>query len=159
MQHRGMVPLSCAWQESRLVALLPPEMVARATAAAGIVLHPGVTQKGCPFCSSSQSQELRDTEIQRATHAKALMSSAGLRLAAGPKPTSLLPQGYGQRVVHHPTATCSLFASPSTLSGALVCPPVCHSSDATKTMPGTPAHIKLFLPLPPRQLKHPLEVS
>lgn len=141
-----------------LAALLPSEMLARTTAAAGVVLHPDVTQKLYPFCNSSQSQELRDTETQCATCAKAVMSSAGLRpaIASGATATSLLPQACGQWAVHQPKTTCSPFASPNTLFcvswDTLACPSVRHSSDSTRTMPITPAHIRLFPPLRPKQL-------
>lgn len=51
-------------RRTRLAALLLPDMLSRTTTAAGAVLHPDVTLKRHPSCNSSQSQELRDTEIQ-----------------------------------------------------------------------------------------------
>lgn len=114
-------PSSELGRRAGLVALLPPEVLARTTAAAGAVLHPNVTQKGYPFCNSSQSQELWDTEIQCATHAKAVMSSAGLRraVASGATATCLLPQGCGHWAVHQPKAICCLCFSQYLLLCAL----------------------------------------
>lgn len=100
---------ACPGKRARLVAWLPWEVLARTTSAAWAVCTLMSPRKDAP--SATQSQELRDTEIHCATCAKAVMSSAGLRLAAvsGAPATPLLPQGCSQGAVPHLKATFSLF--------------------------------------------------
>lgn len=89
--------------------------------------HSSSRCSSAPWCYTAKISLLHSHKLC-ATRAKAVMSSAGLRLAvaAGAIAASLLPQGWGQQAVHQLNATYSLFASPHILFGVpwdtLVCP-------------------------------------